>query len=166
MWMPCVPGGSCETSTSMRTPVGDAEKVAAPIFWPVALTMSVCADDFCGAGGRVPRGVVRAKADGSKVVQVDRATARIALWIFMCGPPSVGLASSCYRCVGPRKATANVWRGGPRGGSFGERSEGTRYSPQGRRGRRRPPFAKSPSAGRMTTLVASSEAQYDQGHVV
>jgi hypothetical protein len=57
--------------------------VAVPIFWPVALTMSacadwaVCADDFCGVVG-----VVRAKADGSAMV-LQRAMAKIAVWIFI-----------------------------------------------------------------------------------
>src|ERR1700683_562463 len=82
MWMPCVPGGSCVSSTSMRTPSAAAAKVAVPIFWPVALTMSacadgaICADDFCAA-------VVRADADGSAVVAKQKAAARIAVWIFM-----------------------------------------------------------------------------------
>src|ERR1700677_5258238 len=110
MWMPCVPGGSCVSSTSMRTPSAAAAKVAVPIFWPVALTMSacadgaICADDFCAA-------LVRADADGSAVVAKQKAAARIAVWIFM-GVASVavpGFFCHSYRCGWLGKATANVW---------------------------------------------------------
>src|ERR1700691_5950653 len=84
MWMPCVPGGSCVTSTSTRTPPEVGENVAVPIFWPVALTMSAwadwvtCADDFCGVVG-----VVRASAGGSAMMLLQSAMAKIAVWIFM-----------------------------------------------------------------------------------
>src|SRR5271155_2505630 len=99
MWMPCVPGGSWVTSTSMRTPPADGENVAVPIFWPVALTMSacadcaICADDFCGVAGVFSRGGVCANADGSTIVEVHKTTARIAVRNFM-GLTSVDGAGS------------------------------------------------------------------------
>src|SRR5580692_11165638 len=51
MCMPCVPGGSCETLRSTRTPPADGSNVAVPILSPDAFTMSawavdaICTDD-------------------------------------------------------------------------------------------------------------------------
>src|ERR1700733_341074 len=110
MWMPWVPGASCVTSTSMRTPPAAAAKVAVPIFWPLALTMSACADcaictdDFCAAE-------VRADADGSPVIAAQSAAARIAGWVFTGGASlaGAGFFSHSYSCGWLGKATANVW---------------------------------------------------------